>query len=60
MCSHDLEDKTDEMASWLSAVTHDELREMGGKGETVIQKSYTKEIVTGRYVELIDLLLSRV
>lgn len=56
--SHNLEDKTDEMASWLSVVTNDELREMGRRGETVILKSYTKEIVTSRYVELIDSLLS--
>lgn len=55
--SHDLEAKTDEMASWLSSVTRDELREMGGKGEAVISQNYTKEIVTQSYVQLIDSLL---
>lgn len=55
--SHDLEEKTDEMAAWLSFVTRDELREMGGKGESVILQSYTKEIVTRSYVKLIDSLL---
>lgn len=55
--SHDLEEKTDEMAAWLSFVTRDELREMGGKGEGVILQSYTKEIVTRSYVKLIDSLL---
>lgn len=56
--SYDLEQKTDEMASWLSTVTRDELREMGAKGESVIAKSYTKEIVTQSYVQLIDSLLN--
>jgi hypothetical protein len=55
---HDLEQKTDEMASWLSSVTRDELREMGEKGESVISQSYTKEIVTQSYVQLIDSLLN--
>jgi len=57
VCSHDLEEKTDEMAAWLSFVTRDELRGMGGKGESVILQSYTKEIVTRSYVKLIDSLL---
>lgn len=56
--SHDLEKKTDEMASWLSSVTRDELREMGEKGESIISQSYTKEIVTQSYVQLIDSLLN--
>lgn len=56
--SHDLEKKTDEMASWLSSVTRDELREMGARGENIISQSYTKEIVTQSYVQLIDSLLN--
>ena len=55
--SHDLEKKTDEMASWLSSVTRDELREMGARGENIISQSYTKEIVTQSYVQLIDSIL---
>ena len=55
--SHDLEQKTDEMASWLASVTRDELCEMGSKGESVISQSYTKEIVTQSYVQLIDSIL---
>lgn len=56
--SHDLEQKTDEMATWLASVTRDELREMGAKGENIISQSYTKEIVTQNYVQLIDSILS--
>lgn len=51
---HNLERKTDEMAQWLSGVTREELREMGAKGEQVIRENYTKEIVTKKYVELIE------
>lgn len=52
--SHDLEYKTDEMAKWLSSITREELRDMGSKGESVIQQTYTKEKVTKEYVDLID------
>lgn len=55
--SHDLEQKTDEMAQWLCTMTHEKLRKMGGKGEDVIKAKYTKEIVTRQYVELVDSLL---
>ena len=54
---HDLERKTDEMAKWLSAITRDDLRQMGAKGESVIKQSYTKEKVTKQYVELVDSIL---
>lgn len=50
----DIDKKTDMMAQWLSSVTGKELREMGRKGEKVIQEKYTKEIVTGRYVSLVE------
>lgn len=55
--NHDLEQKTDEMAQWLSIVTREKLREMGVKGEDIIKAKYTKEIVTKQYVDLIDSLL---
>lgn len=51
---HDLEHKTNEMAEWLRGMTREKLREMGVKGEKTIQEGYTKEIVTKKYVELID------
>lgn len=56
--NHDLEQKTDEMAQWLSTVTREKLREMGAKGEDVIKVKYTKEKVTKQYVDLIDSLLN--
>lgn len=57
--SHDLEYKTDEMVKWLSSITREELRNMGLKGESVIQQTYTKEKVTKKYVDLIDSLLGK-
>lgn len=54
---YDVEKKTDEMAQWLSSVTREELRSMGAKGEKTIQEGYTKEIVTRKYVNLINQLL---
>ena len=55
--THDLEEKTDEMAAWLGSMTREQLREMGAKGESVIKAQYTKEIVTAQYVELCESLL---
>ena len=55
--THDLEEKTDEMATWLSSMTREQLREIGSKGESVIKAQYTKEIVTAQYVELCESLL---
>lgn len=55
--NHDLEAKTTEMAEWLKGMTREKLREMGIKGEKVIMENYTKEIVTQKYVELVDSLL---
>ena len=54
---HDLETKTTEMAEWLKTMTCEKLREMGKMGEKVILSEYTKEIVTKKYVELVDRLL---
>lgn len=55
--NHNLEQKTDEMAKWLSSISKDELRNMGVKGEEIIKSNYTKEIVTKQYVNLVDSLL---
>lgn len=52
-----LEEKTNEMVQWLSEITRDGLYEMGLRGEKVIQKCYTKEIVTKKYVDLINSLI---
>lgn len=49
--------KVPQMAGWLSSVTREELRAMGEKGLEEIRNHYTKEIVTGQYIELIDSLL---
>lgn len=51
---HDLEKKTDEMASWLGTMSREKLREMGKKGEKVILGQYTKEIVANQYVDLCE------
>lgn len=56
--NHDLDAKTDEMAEWLRGMTREKLHEMGKKGEDVIKSEYTKEIVTKKYVELVDNLLN--
>lgn len=55
--THDLEEKTDEMAAWLRSMTREQLRVMGAKGESVIKAQYTKEIVTAQYVGLCESLL---
>ncbi len=57
--NHDLEAKTDEMAEWLRGMTREKLREMGAKGEAVIQAEYTKDIVAQKYVDLVDSLLNK-
>lgn len=52
--NHDLEQKTDEMAEWLRSMSREKLRDMGSKGEAVIQAEYTKDIVAAKYVELCE------
>lgn len=56
--NHDLDSKTDEMAKWLQGITREKLREMGRSGEDVIKTGYTKEIVTQKYVKLVDSILT--
>ena len=55
--NRDLAAKVPEMVSWLSTITRDELRTMGEKGLGEIRSRYSKSIVTGQYVELVDSLL---
>ena len=54
---HDLDRKADEMTQWLAGMTREKLREMGAKGEAVVKAEYAKEIVTNKYVELVNSLL---
>ena len=54
---HDLDCKTDEMTQWLAGMTREKLREMGAKGEAIVKAEYAKEIVTNKYVELVNSLL---
>ena len=54
---HDLDRKTDEMTQWLAGMTREKLRQLGAKGEAVVKAEYAKEIVTNKYVELINSLL---
>ena len=48
------EGRVEQMAEWISNISSDELKGMGDKGRSVVMEKYTKEIVTGQYVELID------
>ena len=54
---HALDRKTDEMTQWLAGMTREKLREMGAKGEAIVKAEYAKEIVTNKYVELVNSLL---
>ena len=51
---HNLDRKTDEMTQWLAGMTREKLREMGAKGEAIVKAEYAKEIVTNKYVELVN------
>lgn len=55
--NHDLEMKTNEMAAWLKVMDRETLRKMGARGEATILQTYTKDIVTMQYVDLINHLL---
>lgn len=46
--------KANEIATWLSSVTKEELRDMGVRGITEIRGKYAKDAVTKRYCELIE------
>lgn len=53
----EIPNKVSQMAEWLSSATRDELRAMGEKGLGEIRSLYSKDIVTGQYVELVESLL---
>lgn len=42
------------MTDWLHHINKDTLRKLGENGFNVIQKGYTKEIVTEKYAELVE------
>ena len=50
------EKKVEEMVSWLSQITKEELQAMGRKGLAEIKAKYTKVKVTDMYVDLVDTL----
>ena len=54
----ELETKSTVMAEWLIHTSKEEMHEMGAAGRSEILKNYTTEIVTQKYVELINNILS--
>ena len=52
-----LEEKVEKMYHWLQDVSKEQLASMGRNGMSVIQKQYSQEIVTDKYVDLVNRLL---
>ena len=50
----DEKQKIEEMRDWLRTVSRERLTEMGRNGLAVIQGRYSKEVVTDRYVDLVN------
>ena len=55
----DYERKVDEMTDWLKNISREELSIMGEKGMAVIKQKYSKEVVTGQYVNLVNSLIGK-
>lgn len=51
-----LEEKVGEMTDWLNAVSRDELASLGQNGIDVIGRLYSKDVVIGQYVDLVEAL----
>lgn len=49
--------KVEEMYQWLKSVQKEQLVQLGKNGMTCIQKTYSKEVVTKQYVDLVDSIL---
>lgn len=49
--------KVEEMYQWLKSVQKEQLVQLGKNGMTCIQKTYSKEVVTKQYVDLVDSLI---
>ena len=47
-------EKAEEISDWLEYVTKSELTQMGKRGLELIRDNYSKEVVTQKYVNLID------
>ena len=44
----------EDISNWLESVTRDELAQMGERGLKLIEDNFSKEVVTQKYVNLID------
>lgn len=53
----DYERKVDEMVAWLKSISKSELIAMGKKGVDVINRYYSKNVVTQQYADLVNSLL---
>ncbi len=51
-----LEEKVGEMADWLNSVSKSELALLGRNGVEVIKRLYSKDVVTQKYVDLVEAL----
>ena len=51
-----LEEKVGEMADWLDSVSKSELALLGRNGVEVIKRLYSKDVVTQKYVDLVEAL----
>ena len=51
-----MEQRIQKMTEWLKDITKEKLQVMGMNGLEIIQRRYTKDVVTEKYVELIDFL----
>ena len=51
-----LEKKVGEMVDWLNSVSRSELALLGRNGVEVIKRLYSKDVVTQKYVDLVEAL----
>ena len=51
-----IEEKVGKMTDWLNAVSRDELASLGQNGIDVIGRLYSKDVVIGQYVDLVEAL----
>lgn len=55
--SRDKTERAEDAHDWLKSMSRESLRKMGSNGRSEIESNYSKEIVTGEYVSLIDSLI---
>jgi len=46
--------KVEKLYGWIRTQSKDTLRGMGARGLDIIEKEYSKDIVTGQYLRLIE------